>query len=111
MREATKSKLVDVADLPDVEGEDDMRALGAKLMVDRFGPECAAWLVWSQKKAFRRARSVRLVVPKAREAEIKQWFFLALGYLKTRARWSVEETAGKQNRVWCVTWKPDVVKA
>jgi hypothetical protein len=109
LRKGSKQKL---ADIPVLNDEEAYRSFATELMVDEFGPQCAAWLVKSQKAKFRRDGTIRLVIQTAELEQVKPWFFLALAYLKRRAQWwKVEEKEEVNLKAWYVTWKPKTATA
>jgi len=86
----------------------DEGAAARSMMVARFGPSCAAWLVGKHRRQIRRTGAVDLHIPWS--AELPMWFALAVACLRERAGWDVEEPAPlllgqrPENRTFRLRW-------
>jgi len=92
-------------------------ALARALLVDRFGPRCAAWLVgapWhkdggQQRRAkFHRRGQKDIVVPDVDRAgapyELPMWFSLAVAFLQKRKGWGVDVIRHRGERRYRIKW-------
>ncbi len=70
--------------------EVDPTAFARKLLVERDGPHCAAWLANKHRRALRRKGYFVTKLP--RGASLPMWFSVALETFKKRSsRWEIEE--------------------
>lgn len=71
--------------------------------VARFGPECAAWLVWRFRKVIRRYGCFPMHL--AAGEDEPNWFQLAIAHLRLRpSKWSVVVRTMGGKRVYRVIW-------
>jgi len=102
---------------PGIETSNIDSALARQLMVSRFGPRCAAWLVgapWhkdggSKRRAkFHRRGQTDVVVPDVDRAgaplELPMWFSLAIDFLKARKGWSIDVLRHRGERRYRIKW-------
>lgn len=82
-------------------GDPDTR-LARQLMVERFGPECAAWLVRDRKRALRKAGAFDVIVDAG--VEPRPWFDIAIDFLRERRDWSVDVQTHQGLRRFRVRW-------
>lgn len=81
----------------------DDAALARSLVVDRFGPEAAAWLVRNQKRPLHKHGAFAVLVPAGHNP--KPWFDIAAAFLARRPAWVVSEHLdGKGGRVVRFRW-------
>lgn len=82
--------------------------LARELMLDRFGPQCASWLVWEHRRWLHRAGQFVVVVPDVDRGgapyQPKPWFGLAVGCLRAREGWSVDVLRHRGERRYRVRW-------
>ena len=94
----------------------EMEVDAREMMVSRFGPRCAAWLVgapWYPGGNARRAKlhrrgQVDVVVPdvdrEGKTYEMPMWFSLAVTFLKARASWGVAVIRHRGERRYRIKW-------
>ena len=83
--------------------------LARQLLVDTFGPQCAAWLVRKHRAQFHRAGALDVVVPKG--VEPKPWFEIAVEFLRARKDWSVDVSTHRGERVYRFRWHAHLRRA
>jgi hypothetical protein len=71
--------------------------------VEKFGATAAAWLVWSQRRKFRRMGVVDFTIPKT--IPTPPWFRVAVETMKRNAHWTVSTTHGPATRTYRVCWE------
>jgi hypothetical protein len=86
-----------------IEAEDVTSELARELMIDRFGPSCAAWLVNRFRRMIHRYGAFRVHLdPKE---EVPPWFGIAIQFLARREGWDTARARdAKGNRSWIVRW-------
>ncbi len=79
-----------------------------QLMVDRFGPQCAAWLTWGHRKLLHRRGAFDVVVPAVdrlgKPYALPSWFEIAMACLRKRPGWSVDVLRHRGDRHYRVRW-------
>lgn len=86
---------------------DDAKDVARAMMVDRFGPSCAGWLVFTHRRQIRKAGAFDVVVPhkdKGERYEVPMWFSLAVECLKRRDGWGVQVLTSRKERRFRVRW-------
>lgn len=86
-----------------------MSKAAREALVSVEGPRVAAWLVWSQHRAFRVAKMhafeiARAAVPRLSKPGDLLWFWVGIEHLKTRPGWKVVVVEGTAKRVYQVHW-------
>lgn len=76
-----------------------------KLMVKRFGPQCAGWLMFAHRRQLHTAGAVDFRIPRLSRARLPMWFALAMRYLEDSAGFEVERRDEIRYLTWRVKWK------
>lgn len=103
MRSASRLKLVQAA-LPASRVDLDASRAARKIFVDRFGPQCAAWLVNEHRESIRSRGVIDFHVPRQLLKRLPMWFSLAVECLADRAGWEVVRSAVRSVVVWRIKW-------
>lgn len=83
-----------------IDGEVEVTARG--LMVEQFGPSCAAWLVFEHRRMLHRRGVFDAVIPVG--IELPMWFSIAVGFLRRRPGWSVDVLEHSGQRLFRIRW-------
>jgi hypothetical protein len=78
------------------------------LMVESFGPRCAAWLAFKHRSLLHRRGVFDLVTPRGTKRKpwvAPQWMSLALACLAGRRWWSVEVIDLAEERRYRISWR------
>jgi hypothetical protein len=92
-------------------GDDEaLKAQARAMLVERYGPSCAAWLVGERPRRAKlhRRGQVDVVVPEVdREGkpyEMPMWFSVAVDYLRGRPGWTVDVVRHRGERRFRIRW-------
>lgn len=72
------------------------------MMLARFGPSCAGWLVWAHRKQFHKRGAVDLKIPD--QADVPPWFGYAVAFLRRRQGWAVDTFSRAGARTYRIRW-------
>jgi hypothetical protein len=89
---------------------EDAKTQAREAMIAGFGPQCAAWLVFKERRRLHR-RGMFDVVVDYRTKEIPMWFSLAVAFLRTRPGWRADEIKGKHARRFRIVWEAWMTRA
>lgn len=95
-------------DVVELEGFDPEMAWS--LMIERFGGQCAGWLVGNRdsRRMLHRQGAIAVRVPKkdrkGNDYEAKPWFRIAIDMLKMRQRWSVVAMKKADETEYRIRW-------
>ena len=101
MRRTILDRVVEATD------PEDATDVARELMVERFGPPTAAWLVMKHRRHFHARGAFDFVIPVKttdEDAEKLRWFYIAVEFLRRRAGWSVEVFTHRGERRFRVRW-------
>jgi len=100
--------------LPVLANEIDAREFGWNLMVERFGPECATWLIRTYRKKMRSFSGATFHVRHAEMDEVKLrriGILIAFDFLAKRKNWDVQTSEDHDKKTWTITWNPHGLRA
>ena len=118
MRAATRTSILEKTaphllrpeeNAPDVITAPD-KATARRLMVERFGSQCAAWLIKEHRVHLHRRGVLDFHIPKHRIKEFPMWFSFAVDYLGSREpdyapNFEVLRAETDKLVVWRIKWR------